>query len=275
VGHDPLSIGKIRADGQFDINRELTKDLAAVQHDLFIARGNAHGEDERLRRLTKHNLIGIWHQNADDGTVFLNSRAPAIFEISQTTALAHNGLEAFVLPRERTGAVGQRATGLAVRRCTGAGMPYNCRPIRPRKNLLVTGTPTAMPNDTTGGVLLSLADISEQKRSAAMIKQLSHHNTLTGLPNRTLFLDRLQQAEAQAKRGRKHNAVLILDLDNFKDINDTHGHRMGDEILRMAATRLAIAAAAPTRLLIWEAMHSPSSVPNWVMAIWFNRWRNS
>ena len=81
MGHDPLSIEKIRADGQFDINRELTKDLAAVQHDLFIARGNAHGEDERLRRLTKHNLIGIWHQNADDGTAFLNSRAVAIFEI--------------------------------------------------------------------------------------------------------------------------------------------------------------------------------------------------
>jgi predicted signal transduction protein with EAL and GGDEF domain len=62
------------------------------------------------------------------------------------------------------------------------------------KTLLVAGTPTAMPNDTAGSVLLSLADISEQKRSAAMIKQLSHHDTLTGLPNRTLFLDRLQQA---------------------------------------------------------------------------------
>jgi diguanylate cyclase (GGDEF)-like protein len=54
-----------------------------------------------------------------------------------------------------------------------------------------------------------------------------------------LFLDRLQQAQAQVKRDRKHNALLILDLDNFKDINDTHGHRMGDEIQRMAATRLA------------------------------------
>ena len=66
---------KIRADGQLDINRELTKDLAAAQHDLFIARGNAHGEAERLRRLAEHSLIGIWHQNADGGTVFLNSRA--------------------------------------------------------------------------------------------------------------------------------------------------------------------------------------------------------
>jgi len=142
------------------------------------------------------------------------------------------------LPRERGRLASARQAWL-----NGDVQELECRIIAAQsgqeKTLLVAGTPTAMPNDTTGGVLLSLADILEQKRSAAMIKQLSHHYTLIGLPNRTLFLDRLQQTQAQAKRDRKHNALLILDLDNFKDINDTHGHRMGDEIQRMAATRLA------------------------------------
>ena len=142
------------------------------------------------------------------------------------------------MPRERGRLASARQAWL-----NGDVQELECRIIAAQsgqeKTLLVAGTPTAMPNDTTGGVLLSLADISEQKRSAAMIKQLSHHYTLIELPNRTLFLDRLQQAQAQVKRDRKHNALLILDLDKFKDISDTHGHRMGDEIQRMAATRLA------------------------------------
>ena len=93
-------------------------------------------------------------------------------------------------------------------------------------------------NDPGSGVLLSLIDITERKRAAAMIEQLAHHDTLTGLPNRALFQDRLQQAQAQARRGRKHNALMILGLDNCKNINDTHGHATGDQLLRMAATRL-------------------------------------
>lgn len=82
------------------------------------------------------------------------------------------------------------------------------------------------------------SDISERKATAERIQHLAHHDILTDLPNRILFTDRLQQAIANAKRESKHIAVLYLDLDKFKQINDTHGHDIGDLLLKEVAARL-------------------------------------
>ncbi len=67
---------------------------------------------------------------------------------------------------------------------------------------------------------------------------LAHHDALTGLPNRILFLDRLIQAIHKAHRGRKQFAVMFIDLDKFKDVNDSLGHHVGDEVLKLAAGRM-------------------------------------
>jgi len=84
----------------------------------------------------------------------------------------------------------------------------------------------------------TLAAVIERKQDEEALQQLAHNDTLTGLPNRTLFYDRMDQALAMTQRHKKKFAVLFLDLDHFKDINDTLGHDMGDQLLREAATRL-------------------------------------
>ena len=81
-------------------------------------------------------------------------------------------------------------------------------------------------------------DISEHKRNLEQIHQLAFYDTLTGLPNRRLLIDRLQHALAQRARSKKEGALLFIDLDNFKDLNDTLGHDMGDRLLQQVAQRL-------------------------------------
>ncbi|NTV13357.1 MAG: diguanylate cyclase [Desulfobulbaceae bacterium] len=81
-------------------------------------------------------------------------------------------------------------------------------------------------------------DITERKLVEARLQRLALYDALTGLPNRTLFFDRMNQLLALAKRNNYVLALLFLDLDGFKQVNDTFGHDVGDELLRQVAVRL-------------------------------------
>lgn len=95
--------------------------------------------------------------------------------------------------------------------------------------------------DTSGKVtkvIIVSRDVTERNQAEEQIRHLANHDTLTELPNRRLFSDRLQHALAVAKRDRTQLAVLFLDLDLFKTINDTLGHDIGDQVLKESAKRL-------------------------------------
>ena len=81
-------------------------------------------------------------------------------------------------------------------------------------------------------------DITERKKAEDQLNYLAYYDNLTGLPNRRLFIDRLQQAMKEANRNEKLVAVLFVDLDRFKKINDSMGHETGDILLKEAAQRL-------------------------------------
>jgi len=81
-------------------------------------------------------------------------------------------------------------------------------------------------------------DITDRKKAEARIQYMALHDALTGLPNRTLLEDRLNQIITRAGRNEKKAAVLLLDLDHFKVINDSLGHHIGDRLLEIMATRL-------------------------------------
>ncbi|MBU1053700.1 MAG: EAL domain-containing protein [Proteobacteria bacterium] len=84
----------------------------------------------------------------------------------------------------------------------------------------------------------TIQDITERKQAEAQIRSLALYDNLTGLPNRILFRDRLEQAIRQASRQNSMVAAIFIDLDRFKDINDSLGHNAGDELLRQVANRL-------------------------------------
>jgi diguanylate cyclase (GGDEF)-like protein/PAS domain S-box-containing protein len=96
-------------------------------------------------------------------------------------------------------------------------------------------------NDSGSGTthyIAVMTDITTIKASESRIEFLALHDALTGLPNRTLLQTRFEQAQAQADRDQNHVALLFLDLDNFKNINDTLGHTMGDKLLQKAGETL-------------------------------------
>jgi diguanylate cyclase (GGDEF)-like protein/PAS domain S-box-containing protein len=83
-----------------------------------------------------------------------------------------------------------------------------------------------------------IRDITATKQAEETIRHMAYHDTLTGLPNRALFIDRLTMAVSNALRTEKNVAVMMLDLDKFKQVNDVLGHRMGDLLLKAVAERL-------------------------------------
>jgi diguanylate cyclase (GGDEF)-like protein/PAS domain S-box-containing protein len=89
------------------------------------------------------------------------------------------------------------------------------------------------------GLVTTCEDITGRKEAENKIHRLAYYDPLTGLPNRSMFLDRLYHDLALANREKRNVCLVFIDLDNFKDVNDTHGHALGDKLLRAVAVRLA------------------------------------
>ena len=98
--------------------------------------------------------------------------------------------------------------------------------------------PVLDEHQNTEAVVCICRDVTEQALAEEKIWHTAHHDLLTGLPNRRLFLDRLEQAIKHAKRSKTPLSVLFMDLDGFKNVNDTLGHEAGDRLLSDVAKRL-------------------------------------
>jgi diguanylate cyclase (GGDEF)-like protein/PAS domain S-box-containing protein len=95
-----------------------------------------------------------------------------------------------------------------------------------------------------GGLVLVIQDSTERKKMENHLRHLANFDALTNLPNRSLLLDRIDQALAQAPRHKQQVAILFCDLDGFKLINDSYGHNIGDHTLKIAAQRLTTCVRA-------------------------------
>lgn len=110
----------------------------------------------------------------------------------------------------------------------------NGRPI----TVIQTITPLVEASGEISHFVSILEDITVRKAAEARIAHMARHDLLTDLPNRTLFFEQLQRSLALAKRNERTLALLFIDLDRFKAVNDTHGHASGDLLLQQAAHRL-------------------------------------
>jgi diguanylate cyclase (GGDEF)-like protein/PAS domain S-box-containing protein len=104
-------------------------------------------------------------------------------------------------------------------------------------DVALTASPVLRDEEVVGAVI-ALRDVTERKALERRLMHQAFHDQLTGLPNRALFLDRLEHAQARARENGNSQAVLFVDLDRFKLINDSLGHRAGDDVLCTVGSRI-------------------------------------
>lgn len=97
---------------------------------------------------------------------------------------------------------------------------------------------TGDPGSAPARILGTIVDVTDRKQAEERLAYLAHHDALTGLPNRTMLVERLEHSMAYAQRNGHFVAILFLDLDRFKTVNDTRGHAAGDDLLRQVGARL-------------------------------------
>jgi diguanylate cyclase (GGDEF)-like protein/PAS domain S-box-containing protein len=191
--------------------------------------------EARYRQLVESSADAIVvHQSGF--IVYVNPAALRLVGASDVHELiGRNALE-FVVPEERE---------VVLERMKVVNKPGGYAPLIEEKFLRLDGTTVDVEVSATAtiynGVTATMVvarDISDRKRAEEQIRYLGQHDILTGLPNRALLADRLAQTIARAQRHHSFFALLFLDLDHFKKINDSYGHRAGDAFLRQVAERL-------------------------------------
>jgi diguanylate cyclase (GGDEF)-like protein/PAS domain S-box-containing protein len=200
-----------------------------------------HHEAQRLARVVfEQSLQGLMVTDAAGRVIMVNASFEALTGYSAVEVVGRDPgfLDA---GREEAAALESRREALAE---TGRWTGETCW-RRKSGEFYPVAMSVATVNDASGApshTISILSDVSEQKIQKARIEQLAFYDSLTGLPNRALFLDRLEHTLASARRNGGRGAILFLDLDRFKEINDSQGHAIGDMALAEVARRLQAAA---------------------------------
>ena len=194
-----------------------------------------HHSESRYRGIVETAQEGVWLLDGEGRTTFVNSKTAEMLGVAAPDMLGR-GLVDFVDPVD--------AARVATRIEHWVEGPVAGEEFRFRRSddttlwCLVAATP--MGPDATGvaGALAMVSDITDRKAAEEALVHQAFHDTLTGLANRALFLDRVGHALSLRNRQGLDIAVLFLDLDRFKTVNDTLGHGVGDQLLVEVARRL-------------------------------------
>ena len=197
--------------------------------------------EEKFRYMAEHSSDTIWHMDTEYRFTYVSSadermrgfRQDEVVGTTVWSLLKPEGIE-----RVRR----LNAQYAAERRASETGaMRYELELIRKDGSWIWTEV-NVVPHRDRKGKLVGYhgvtRDISERKRTAERIEHMARHDPLTDLPNRALFSDRLDVALSLSKRNGTRLALMFVDLDKFKPVNDTFGHAVGDVLLREAARRM-------------------------------------
>ncbi|MBK5930201.1 putative bifunctional diguanylate cyclase/phosphodiesterase [Halochromatium salexigens] len=200
--------------------------------------------EQRLKTIVENLPIGVWFLDAAGKMTFRNARAQRIWSEAKFAGPEQFDDHKAYAPhphKHHRALVAQERS--AMRAITHGETQLNeeleieCLDGT-RKIILNSAVPIHDGNGQIAGAVVLNQDITERKAFEDRIEQLAFYDALTGLPNRRLLLDRLGQVLATIKRNGSYGALLFIDLDHFKDLNDSLGHDVGDLLLIEVAQRL-------------------------------------
>ena len=198
----------------------------------------AHAEQERrIAAIAFESQQGMIITNADNRILRVNQAFSAISGYSAEEAI---GQDTRLLASGRHSSAFYQAMWRSIRH-TGAwqGEIWNRRKSGEVYPEWLTISTVLDAQGAVSNYVAAFTDITERKEAEERIHHLAFYDPLTGLPNRRLLLDRLKQALTATSRSRHYGALMFIDLDNFKNVNDLHGHQAGDDLLCIVAERLS------------------------------------
>jgi diguanylate cyclase (GGDEF)-like protein/PAS domain S-box-containing protein len=214
--------------------------LQAAEEALF---------EEKERAQITLNSIGdaVLTTDLQGNVTYLNLAAETLTGWSREEALGLPLAEVFRIIDGETRAVAANPARRAMEEDRTVGLAADCVLVRRdggESPVEDSAAPIHNRDGRVSGAVIVFHDVSQSRAIVLKLTHLAQHDFLTGLPNRVLLTERLSQAIGLAHRHRKQVALLFLDLDNFKRINDTLGHVIGDQLLQLVADRLAACVRA-------------------------------
>jgi len=240
---DVESINRAYDVGATDFITKPVNYLVLTQRVRYMLRAKRTADDLResaslLESSQRVAKVGHWAWDLAARTLRCSKQLVAILGVSPPEQVsAPDDLACLAHPRDR--AQVEQAIATAVRDGDGASLEHLLRRGDGSQRIVLHEIQSHC--DAQGRVtrvLGTVQDITERRESEQQVRYLAYYDAVTGLPNRTLFMDQLNHALLTARRHCRHAAVLFLDLDHFKRINDTMGHSAGDSLLREVAARL-------------------------------------
>ena len=194
--------------------------------------------EAQLRLAMEAADMGSWYGNLDTGQISVSDGFGPLFGMPRGFVFnAYSQFLSTIHPDDRS------ATDSAVQRAIKLDTTFDmeCRVVWPDGSvhlLAVKGQVTREPLGRARRIVGVTTDVTSRRQAEQRIAYLAHHDALTGLPNRVLLQDRIEQAIAHSHRNATQVAVIFIDLDHFKTINDSLGHQQGDLLLQLVASRI-------------------------------------
>lgn len=197
---------------------------------------NIETAETKYRFLIEKTMVGVFIVQ-DNRCTYVNPRFAEIFGYPESEITEQLNLADLIHPEDRLMVTANNLNQL--NGTPGNNLQYEFRGLKKCGELIHVEVLNGQGSrDGRPAIIGTLLDISQRKKAEETIQHLAFHDPLTELPNRILFADRIQQALHRAERSKELVALLFIDLDRFKSVNDTLGHTAGDTILKEVASRL-------------------------------------